>query len=66
MDAEEKAALDRLTLSLKQENKKNEYLSYIDFLEKRKNNGGKDPIWGDDAAKTGTLNMSLDLSGVTK
>ena len=66
MDAEEKAALARVTDALKTDNKKHEYLSYIDYLEKRKNNGGQEPKWPDEIGKTGTLNMSLDLSGVTK
>ncbi len=64
LNEEEKLALSRLAESLKLENKKNDYLGYIDYLEKRKNKG--EPKWGDDIAKNGTLNMSLDLSGVTK
>ena len=66
MDAEEKVALARITDALKTDNKKHEYLSYIDYLEKRKTNGGQETKWPDEIGKTGTLNMSLDLSGVTK
>lgn len=64
LNEEEKVALNRLAETLKIENKKSDYLGYVEYLEKRKNKG--EPKWGDDAAKNGTLNMSLDLSGVSK
>lgn len=64
LNEEEKVALNRLAETLKLENKKSDYLGYVEYLEKRKNKG--EPKWGDDVAKNGTLNMSLDLSGVSK
>jgi len=57
-------ALKKLSEKLKVDNKKSDYLAYNDFLEKRKTTG--EPKWGDNAHKNGTLNMSLDLSGVSK